>query len=241
MEKLKKHIKRKYVPPTYRQQLYVQFNTLTQGTKSVQEYIQEWERLTVLCDVNDSEELRVGKFIARLREDIRGKLMFTANLIVHATGNLAIEIERYASRKKQQSNTSYSRTTRTFTPSNSNTTVAPRNTPSNVQKTNILRADAPPKDIVCFKCNGRGHYKKDCPNARAFTMRKWEEIRKDTKPKKILVSRNRKEEEIYPPTPKDELDGTYIVGEDGTLQRFEGDREVEEELEQVLPEKNNIA
>ena len=86
-EKLKRYMRRKYVPPSYRQQLYVQFNTLTHGNKSVKEYIQEWERLTVLCDVNDDEELRVGKFIAGLREDIRGQLIYTPNLTVHIAGN----------------------------------------------------------------------------------------------------------------------------------------------------------
>ena len=38
-DKLKKHMKRKYVPPTYRQQLYVQYGTLKQGSRPVQEYI----------------------------------------------------------------------------------------------------------------------------------------------------------------------------------------------------------
>ena len=46
--KLKKHMRRKYVPTTYKQQQYVQFSALTQGSKSVQEYIHEWDRLSVL-------------------------------------------------------------------------------------------------------------------------------------------------------------------------------------------------
>ncbi|XP_057520819.1 uncharacterized protein LOC130801075 [Amaranthus tricolor] len=222
-EKLKKYMRRKYVPSTYRQQLYVQFNTLTQRSKSVKEYIQEWERLVVLCDANDDEELSVGKFIAWLREDIRGQLIYTLNLTVHAAGNLAIENERYAGRVA----TSYSRTNKTFTPRNPSITAAPKkDTQVSTQKTSTVRVVTPSKDIVCFKCNGRGHYKKDCPNARAFTMREWEEIRQDTRPKKILVSRSGQEEEIYPPSLSDE-DDTYIERE----QRFEGDSEEEEEEE----------
>ena len=34
-EKLKKHLRRKYVPSSYKQQLFVQWSTLRQGTKSV--------------------------------------------------------------------------------------------------------------------------------------------------------------------------------------------------------------
>ena len=234
-EKLKKYMRRKYVPSTYRQQLYVQFNTLTQRSKSVKEYIQEWERLVVLCDANDDEELSVGKFIAWLREDIRGQLIYTLNLTVHAAGNLAIENERYAGRVA----TSYSRTNKTFTPRNPSITAAPKkDTQVSTQKTSTVRVVTPSKDIVCFKCNGRGHYKKDCPNARAFTMREWEEIRQDTRPKKILVSRSGQEEEIYPPSLSDE-DDTYIERE----QRFEGDseEEEEEELEQVLLEEEQYS
>ena len=33
-----------------------------------------------------------------------------------------------------------------------------------------------PKDIMCFKCHGHGHYKRNCPNARAFTQRESDEI-----------------------------------------------------------------
>ena len=87
-------MKRKYVPSTYKQQLYVQLSSLVQGNKSVSDYIQEQEKLTVLCDVNESEELRVRKFIAGLREDIRRKLLLTPNLTVHTTGSFAIDLEK---------------------------------------------------------------------------------------------------------------------------------------------------
>ena len=62
-EKLKKKMRRKYVPSNYTQQLSMQWNTLTQGSKTVAQYIQEWERLVVLCDIRDSEDMRVGKFL----------------------------------------------------------------------------------------------------------------------------------------------------------------------------------
>ena len=38
------------------------------------DYIQEWERLSVLCDVNELEEMRVRKLIGGLREDLGEKL-----------------------------------------------------------------------------------------------------------------------------------------------------------------------
>ena len=39
--KLKKHLRKKYVPSSYRQRLFVQWSTLTQGGTTVADYIQE--------------------------------------------------------------------------------------------------------------------------------------------------------------------------------------------------------
>ena len=69
--KLKKKLMWKYVPGNYTQELSMQRSTLTQGNKSVAQYIQEWERLSVLCDINDSEDMRVETFLGGLREDLR--------------------------------------------------------------------------------------------------------------------------------------------------------------------------
>lgn len=98
--------------------------------------------------------------------------------------------------------------------------------PSMPQKETSTKPSTPikePKDVVCFKYNGRGHYKKDCPNPRAFTMTEWGEIRQDTRAKVILVSKNGKEEEVWPQTSKEDPNGTYMVGDDGTLQEFVGE------------------
>lgn len=155
---------------------------------------------------------------------------------------MAIEIEKIVIRKKSHPNTTYNRSPRTYTPRANTVTSAPKKEVSNpTQKDSGVRQNIPLKDfkdIVCFKCNGRGHYKKDCPNARFFTMWEWEEIRQDTRPKVILVSKNGKEEEIWPSTAQNDPDGTYTVGDDGSLQQYEQrDSELEEEdLEQVMPE-----
>ena len=52
----------------------MQWSTLRQGNRIVADYIQEWEKLSVLCDVNEPEEMKIGKFIGGLREDLREKL-----------------------------------------------------------------------------------------------------------------------------------------------------------------------
>ena len=66
-------MRRKYVPSNYKQQLYVQWNTLSQKNRSIAQYVQEWEKLSVLCEVTETDEMRVAKFIAGLRDEIRKK------------------------------------------------------------------------------------------------------------------------------------------------------------------------
>jgi retrotransposon gag protein len=73
-EKLKKHLRRRYMPKNYRQQLCLQWVTLRQDNRSVADYIQEWEKLSVLRDTNESEEMMVGKFVGGPREELKTKL-----------------------------------------------------------------------------------------------------------------------------------------------------------------------
>ena len=74
-DKLKKHLNRKYVPVNFKHKLYIKWSTLNQRGRSVTEYIQEWEKLVVMCEIEDAEDLKLTKFLAGLREDIRDQLM----------------------------------------------------------------------------------------------------------------------------------------------------------------------
>ena len=47
------------------------WGNLRQGNKTVSEYIQERERLVVLCDIDELEEMKIGRFLGDLREEIR--------------------------------------------------------------------------------------------------------------------------------------------------------------------------
>ena len=116
-DKLKKHLRRKYVPNNYAHQLYLQWSTLNQGGRSVSEYIQEWEKVIALCEINEIEDLKVAKFMAGLREDIRRKLMLVPNLDLQLAFNMAMNIDQTPAKKKVVNN-QYQRNPRNFTPRN---------------------------------------------------------------------------------------------------------------------------
>ena len=101
-EKLRKYLRRKYIPHNYKQQLYTKWSNLRQGIRSIAEYIQEGERLTVLCNIDEPEELRLGRFLGGLREDLREKIEVMQNLTYEGACNSAMMFERAARRKNMQ-------------------------------------------------------------------------------------------------------------------------------------------
>lgn len=115
---------RKYVPSNYKQQLYVQWNTLNQRNRNVAEYIQEWEKLYVLCEVTETDEMRVGKFLAGLKDEISRKLITIPNLTLQLACNMSLTIEQNMVKKRTPFNTGYNRTPRT-TPSKPVTSSSP--------------------------------------------------------------------------------------------------------------------
>ncbi|XP_057532797.1 uncharacterized protein LOC130810672 [Amaranthus tricolor] len=239
-DKLRKQMKRRYVPATYKQQLIVQLYAMKQGTRSVEDYLNEWERLYHLCDLHEPEEIKVGKLIAGLREEFRERLMNTPDLTLQLATSIAMEIERQHKAANPQM-----RNNRTYTPRNTSAVTMPRKElpPSGPKPTTPrTESNTKPQDIICFKCNGRGHYKRDCPNARAFTMKEWTDIRQNTNPKRLLVLKNGQEEELDPPSLSDG-DGTFITDEQGNWHPFEGDSEEEGEgeLEKIPPEEEHLS
>ncbi|XP_057526414.1 uncharacterized protein LOC130805648 [Amaranthus tricolor] len=242
-EKLRKHLRRKYVPRNYRQQLCIQWGTLRQENRTVSEYIQEWERLSVVCDTNETEEMKIGKFIGGLREDLRRKVELTPNLTFSLACSNTLTLEKH-SKKKLNIGSTYNRPMRNYNPRNVATptpTVTQTNAPDRIPPMTNTTKDKNPRDlkgVVCFKCHGHGHLKNECPNARAFTVQEWAEIREVDRPRAMMVSRNGKEELVWPSTSTEDPDGTYFVNDEGVLETFEGTEDSEEEgdREEVYPE-----
>ena len=218
--KLKRKLRRKYVAGNYTQQLSMQWNTLTQGNKSVAQYIQEWERLSVLCDITDSEDIRVGKFLGGLREDLRLKLSIVPNLTVALAGEQALLLEQYfKNRTSQTVGQPMTRSNQPFHPRRENTTA-----PAKFDSGKETKG----KSVTPIKVN--------CPNNRAFTLVEWEEIRSKERPKTILVNINGREEERGTISSEDDPDGTYIQRESGVVTPYVSDSE--SDREPLYPEED---
>ena len=51
--KLKKHIDKKFLPATYKQELYLRITSLQQGSMKVKEYIGEFEQFQISCGLRE--------------------------------------------------------------------------------------------------------------------------------------------------------------------------------------------
>ena len=65
---MKLRLREKYLPMSYHQRLLDQWQRLTQGTKSVAEYVAKFDEFVMRCNVDESESVTLSRFRAGLRE-----------------------------------------------------------------------------------------------------------------------------------------------------------------------------
>ncbi|XP_074302894.1 uncharacterized protein LOC141637229 [Silene latifolia] len=61
-EKLKKHLMKRFLPRDYEQDNYLKVTSLTQEGSSAADYVKEFEKLSIVCDLEEKEELRTTRF-----------------------------------------------------------------------------------------------------------------------------------------------------------------------------------
>ena len=73
-EKLKKKMEQRWVPREYVQDQYVKLTRLNQGERSIDEYVHEFEKLNLVCDIQEKEPLKIARFTKRLSKSISNKV-----------------------------------------------------------------------------------------------------------------------------------------------------------------------
>ena len=68
-------LREKYFPLSYHLRILDQWSRLTQGTKSVTEYITKFNEVVKRCLIDEPETLTISRFRAGLREDIKCELL----------------------------------------------------------------------------------------------------------------------------------------------------------------------
>ena len=59
-------LKDRFLPPSYLQDNYSKLHNLQQGSMSVKEYTREFEKLLIKCDIQESEDQTIVRYLSGL-------------------------------------------------------------------------------------------------------------------------------------------------------------------------------
>ncbi|XP_074303024.1 uncharacterized protein LOC141637445 [Silene latifolia] len=142
-DSLKRKLHKRYVPATYRLTTYRKIANLNQGRLRVSEYIDEFDNLTLMREVEESEELKM----------------------VEAQGKAKLPtIYGESSRNwRNEGGSEGSPASNVGEPKSAATPSSAARAPDS-KETSLSK-------VRCLKCPGFGHYQSACPNERLNTLR----------------------------------------------------------------------
>lgn len=92
-DKLKKHLRKTFLPFNYDHIMFQRLQNLRQGTRTVEEYSTEFFLLLTRIDIRDSEQQLVARFVGGLRQKIQHTLNLFHTLSVSEAHQQALTIE----------------------------------------------------------------------------------------------------------------------------------------------------
>ncbi|XP_033139238.1 uncharacterized protein LOC117130573 [Brassica rapa] len=173
-------MRRRFVPAHYHRDLHQKLRRLLQGTKSVEDL----ETLMIKADVDEPMDATMARFLSGLNRDIQDRMELQEYGSVEQMLHKAILIEQQVKRKN------FSNPAITSKPAYSpRSAFAPKLSYQDKGKSsytthNAFKTDVPARDdkgkavdtsgrardIRCFKCQGLGHFAKNCPNQRVMIL-----------------------------------------------------------------------
>ena len=91
-DKMKKELKRKYLPIDYKQEIYHKLHNLKQKELSVDEYTDAFDHLIMQGELVEPKEQSIGRYIWGLRYDIANMLQLQTYLSMNNVCKLALKI-----------------------------------------------------------------------------------------------------------------------------------------------------
>ncbi|GKA52657.1 reverse transcriptase domain-containing protein [Tanacetum coccineum] len=170
-EKMKKLMKAKFLLENHRQEAFLDYHNLSQLNMSVEEVINEFDKLRMRCDVVKEEEQVVAQFLGVFKPEITDIVSLQPYWTYRDVCKLALKVEKTIKAKSKGSNSCF--TSRYTTPTRTAPPTTPKTAPKATTPTTSVvgntreRVDNAPR---CYKCSGLGHYARDCPSLKILAF-----------------------------------------------------------------------
>ncbi|XP_021737357.1 uncharacterized protein LOC110703884 [Chenopodium quinoa] len=175
-DKMKRELKRKFLPSHYRQDMFLKFHHLEQGNKSVAEYVAEFEDLSMKCDNSEPEEQTIARFLTSLDPKISKVVQLQQYWSFNDVTKLAVKVEGQQAKeitgfKFVSKEASYRGNTPTKFPPKTNSSTSTKKVENPVTTSKPQRqGNNNPTSRRCFKCQGFGYIASECPNSRIISL-----------------------------------------------------------------------
>ncbi|XP_042437074.1 uncharacterized protein LOC122023042 [Zingiber officinale] len=158
--KMKKELRRKFLPDNYRQDTFLKYHNFKQKDLSVEDYVAKFENLMMRCDVFEPEEQIIARFLEGLRYEIGNVVQLQSYWTYNDVCQLALKNTPAAKDVKQKS------------------------AASKDGGAGFVKSSGPTNQKTCFKCKGFGYFAVDCPNRRIITFieEEYDEENEETTP-----------------------------------------------------------
>ncbi|KAG6472144.1 hypothetical protein ZIOFF_069601 [Zingiber officinale] len=161
-EKMKARLRQNFLPANFAQTIFMQFNTLQQGNKSVTDYTEEFYRLMARIDNQESEDQLVARYVNGLKATIKDEVEMQQLWKLNDAYQLALKVESKLLRRGAKKFADV----QSFYPSKESTSKGLSKKSGNKDGAYSTSKNKP---ISCFKCGQPGHYMNECPKRRSDT------------------------------------------------------------------------
>ncbi|KAH9704932.1 Endonuclease [Citrus sinensis] len=141
---MKAIMRRRFVPSHYYRELHQRLQSLTQGSRSVEDYHKEMEIIMIRANIEEEREATMARFLHGLNQDI-------ANVV---------DLQHYV---KLEDMSKWSKDEKAIS--------KPKIEPFKDHKGKSDSQHSRNRDIKCFKCLGTSHIASQCPNKRVMILK----------------------------------------------------------------------
>lgn len=196
-------MRKRFVPGHYHRDLHQKIRKLAQGNRSVEDYFQEMETLMMKIDIDEDPEATMSRFLGSLNKEIHDRLEMQDYETMEEMLHKANLVEKQLKRSGSSCNAFGVKTSsmRTSYPKEEQQPKFDKPLTIQQEKGKVESSFTRNRDIQCFKCQGKAHMAKECPNRRAMVIMANGEIRTEDE----KDSSSDSSEEIMIKAPEDDL------------------------------------